>query len=130
VNVAAGGVDRRARSARAQARDARPLPLGASATLVVDRPAGDNASATIPAAPSRRTRVSRPCGWFVEKAQRRSERFRLRRIRARLPQRRGARVRAVGGELVVTAGVQKMAPGLKVAFPGAASNLESKQAAR
>jgi hypothetical protein len=26
--------------------------------------------------------------------------------------------------------VQKMAPGLKVAFPGAASNLESKQAAR
>ena len=34
------------------------------------------------------------------------------------------------GELVVTAGVQKMAPGLKVAFPGAESNLESKQAAR
>ena len=34
------------------------------------------------------------------------------------------------GELVVTAGVQKMAPGLEVALPGAASNLESKQAAR
>ena len=33
-------------------------------------------------------------------------------------------------KLVVTAGVQKMAPGLKVAFPGAASNLEPKQAAR
>jgi hypothetical protein len=34
------------------------------------------------------------------------------------------------GELVVTAGVQKMAPGLKVAFPGAASSLEPTQAAR
>ena len=34
------------------------------------------------------------------------------------------------GELVVTAGVQKMAPGLKVALPGATPNLESKQAAR
>jgi hypothetical protein len=34
------------------------------------------------------------------------------------------------GELVVTAGVQKMAPGLKVAFPAAASKLESIQGAR
>jgi hypothetical protein len=34
------------------------------------------------------------------------------------------------GELVVTAGVQKMAPGLKVALPGVASNIESKRAAR
>jgi hypothetical protein len=34
------------------------------------------------------------------------------------------------GELVVSAGVQKMAPGLKVAFPGAVSNLEMTQAAR
>jgi hypothetical protein len=34
------------------------------------------------------------------------------------------------GELVVTAGVQKMAPGLKVALPGATPNLETKQAAR
>ena len=34
------------------------------------------------------------------------------------------------GELVVTAGVQKMAPGLKVALPGATANIESKQAAR
>jgi hypothetical protein len=35
------------------------------------------------------------------------------------------------GELVVTAGVQKMAPGLRVALPGvAAHNAETKQAAR
>ena len=34
------------------------------------------------------------------------------------------------GELVVTAGVQKMAPGLKVALPAAAHNVETKQAAR
>jgi hypothetical protein len=34
------------------------------------------------------------------------------------------------GELVVTAGVQKMAPGLKVALPGATSHVETKQAAR
>ena len=34
------------------------------------------------------------------------------------------------GERVVTAGVQKMAPGLKVALQSAATNLETKQAAR
>jgi hypothetical protein len=34
------------------------------------------------------------------------------------------------GELVVAAGVQKMAPGLKVALQGVASNIESKRAAR
>ena len=34
------------------------------------------------------------------------------------------------GELVVTAGVQKMAPGLKVALPDAAADAEPKQAAR
>jgi hypothetical protein len=34
------------------------------------------------------------------------------------------------GELVVTAGVQKMAPGLKVALPAAATDVASKQAAR
>jgi hypothetical protein len=33
------------------------------------------------------------------------------------------------GELVVTAGVQKMAPGLKVALSGAAPDVETKQAA-
>jgi hypothetical protein len=31
---------------------------------------------------------------------------------------------------VVTAGVQKMAPGLKVALPGATSSVNTKQAAR
>jgi hypothetical protein len=34
------------------------------------------------------------------------------------------------GELVVTAGVQKMAPGLKVALSGTSPNTESKQANR
>ena len=34
------------------------------------------------------------------------------------------------GELVVIAGVQKMAPGLKVALSGAAPKVETKQAAR
>ena len=34
------------------------------------------------------------------------------------------------GEQVVTAGVQKMAPGLRVALPPAANDVEIKQAAR
>ena len=34
------------------------------------------------------------------------------------------------GELVVTAGVQKMAPGLKVALPATTPNVTTKQAAR
>ena len=34
------------------------------------------------------------------------------------------------GELVVIAGVQKMAPGLRVALPAAAPSVEAKQAAR
>ena len=34
------------------------------------------------------------------------------------------------GALVVTAGVQKMAPGLRVALPGASASNAAKQAAR
>ena len=34
------------------------------------------------------------------------------------------------GELVVIAGVQKMAPGLRVAVPGAAAGVDTKQASR
>ena len=34
------------------------------------------------------------------------------------------------GELVVTAGVQKMAPGLRVAMPAVAMNVETKQSSR
>ncbi len=80
---------------------------------------------------SRRTRASRRCGSFIAPAASRSERW----ICSASP------FTAIGttkrsspgppaGELVITAGVQKMAPGLKVALSAAAPNVETKQADR
>ena len=62
-----------------------------------------------------------PALWVVKRSRRASRWARvelLRVVGARLPQRRGAGLRPPpGGAQVVTAGVQKMAPGLNVALP-------------
>ena len=109
----------------------RPLPLGATATLVVQRAAGEAGVAPIPAAAMTQSK-GRPAVWVVRRAG---------------PEPVGAvelaevAVHGYGndevlvsglpaGELVITAGVQKMAPGLRVALPGAAASVASKQAAR
>ena len=121
------------RTFRARLKPATPraLPLGASATLVVDRPVADNAAATIPAAAITQSK-GQPAVWVVRREGVETVGT-VQLLPVSVRAYRNDEVLVSGpsaGELVVTAGVQKMAPGLKVAFPGSESNLESKQAAR
>jgi RND family efflux transporter MFP subunit len=109
----------------------RPLPLGATATLVVQRPAGDAAVAAIPAGAI--TQVNgKPALWVV----RREGAEPVATVHLAPVSLHGYRNDEVlvsslpAGALVVTAGVQKMAPGLRVALAGAAGNDAAKQAAK
>ena len=111
----------------------RPLPLGATAALVVvaQRAAGEAAVAPIPAAAITQSK-GQPAVWVV------------RRVAAEpvgTVELTEVAVHGYGndevlvsgppaGTLVVTAGVQKMAPGLRVALPGASASNAAKQAAR
>ncbi len=116
--------------ARLKPATPRPLPLGASATLVVDRPVGDNASATIPTAALTQNK-GQPAVWVVHREGAAFGTVQLLPVSVHAYRNDAVLVSGPSaGEFVVTAGVQKMAPGLKVAFPDASSNLESKQAAR
>ena len=73
----------------------RPLPLGATATLVVERPVGETPAAVIPAAAITQSK-GQPAVWVVRRSGSRTGRSggSARRHRARLSQRRGARVRS------------------------------------
>jgi len=109
----------------------RPLPLGASARLVVDRPASEAPAAAIPAVAITQEK-GRPAVWVVHREG--SERVgTVSLVGVAVLGYRNDNVLVSGpkaGEQVVTAGVQKMAPGLRVALPGAANDVEIKQAAR
>ena len=117
--------------ARLKPATPRPLPLGASATLVVDRPIADNAAAAIPA-----VAISQNKGHSAVWAVRREGAEpvgTVQLIDVSVHAYHNDEVLVSGpaaGELVVTAGVQKMSPGLKVSLPDATGNLEAKQAAR
>ena len=109
----------------------RPLPLGATATLVVARPVGEAPAAVIPASAITQNK-GQPAVWVVRRVG--SEPVAtVDLIDVSVHEYRNDEVLVSGppaGELVVTAGVQKMAPGLRVALPAAAHNAETKQAAR
>jgi hypothetical protein len=107
------------------------LPLGATATLVVERPAGQDAVAAIPAAAITQNK-GQPAVWVVRR-EGTDAAAKVELIGVSVHGYHSDDVLVSGpraGELVVSAGVQKMAPGLKVALPGSASNIENKQAAR
>jgi RND family efflux transporter MFP subunit len=109
----------------------RTLPLGATATLVVERQVGEAPTAAIPASAITQSN-GQPAVWVVRTAGSESAAT-VDLIKVAVHGYRNDEVLVSGptaGELVVTAGVQKMAPGLRVALPGAARNAESKQAAR
>lgn len=109
----------------------RPLPLGASATLVVQRPASASAAAAIPAAAITQNK-GRPAVWVVRRDGADGTGT-VALVDVAVHAYRNDEVLVSGpaaGELIVAAGVQKMAPGLKVALPGATSKLEARQAAR
>ena len=109
----------------------RALPLGATATLVVERQVGDAPTAAIPASAITQNK-GQPAVWVVRPAgPERTATVDL--INVSVHGYRNDEVLVSGppaGELVVTAGVQKMAPGLKVALPGAARNVETKPESR
>jgi RND family efflux transporter MFP subunit len=116
--------------ARLKPAAARSLPLGATATVVVEHAASQDAATAIPAAAITQNK-GQPAVWVV-----RREGTELvgtvNLVGVSVHEYRNDDVLVSGvpaGELVVTAGVQKMAPGLKVALPGA-SNVETKQASR
>ena len=117
--------------ARLKPKGPRPLPLGASATLVVERPAGDSATAGIPAAAITQNNGT-PAVWVIRR-EGDEPTGTVQLVDVKVHAYRNDEVFVSGpssGELVVTAGVQKMAPGLKVALPAAASDVASRQAAR
>jgi RND family efflux transporter MFP subunit len=117
--------------ARLKPATPRPLPLGATATLVVERPTAEDAAAAIPAAAITQSK-GKPAVWVV-----RPEGIegvgKVDLVPVSVQNYHNDDVLVSGpsaGQLVVTAGVQKMAPGMKVALPGVSSTIESKRAAR
>ena len=117
--------------ARLKPATPRPLPLGASATLVVQRPVSASAAAVIPAAAITQNK-GQPAVWVVRREGANAIGT-VALVDVAVHAYRNDEVLVSGpaaGELIVTAGVQKMAPGLKVALSGTTSELEAKQAAR
>lgn len=121
------------RTFRARLKPATPrtMPLGATATLVVERPVGQNPAAAIPAAALTQDK-GKPAVWVVRRSG--SEPVgTVDLLGVDVHGYRNEEVLVSGapaGELVVTAGVQKMAPGLKVALPQPTHGVTTKQAAR
>jgi len=116
--------------ARLKPSEPRALPLGATATLVVERPVAQNAVAAIPAAAITQNK-GQPAVWVVRR-EGTDAAAKVELIGVSVHGYRSDEVLVSGpraGELVVSAGVQKMAPGLKVALTGVAAD-EDKQPAR
>ncbi|MEJ8824918.1 efflux RND transporter periplasmic adaptor subunit [Variovorax humicola] len=107
--------------ARLKPVGARSLPLGATATLLTDRVMSETPLASLPA--SALTQASgQPAVWVVKHAGKEPVGA-VELVRVQVHGYRNDEVLVTGppaGEQVVTAGVQKMAPGLKVALPDAA----------
>lgn len=119
--------------ARLKPVSARPLPLGATATLVSDRVLSETPLASLPA--SALTEASgQPAVWVVKHAGKETVGT-VELVSVKVHGYRNDDVLVSGpktGDQVVTAGVQKMAPGLKVALPGSmvAEADSAQQAAR
>ena len=108
------------RTFRARLKPATPraLPLGASATLVVERPTHEARAAAIPASALTQNK-GQPAVWVVHRAGKEAGgTVDLRSVTLHGYRNEEALVSGpAAGELVVIAGVQKMAPGLRVALP-------------
>ena len=120
------------RTFRARLKPAAPrrLPLGSTATLVVDRAQAQATVAVIPAAAITQ-RDGQPALWVVRRTgSEPTGTVELTRVAVHGYRNDDVLVSGpAAGALVVTAGVQKMAPGLKVVLPEV-SAADAKQAAR
>ncbi len=102
---------------------ARVLPLGATASLIVESPLGNSSTAAIPASSITQS-SGQPAVWIVHRA-RTEPSGTVEQKRVTLHGYRNDQVLISGpaaGEFVIIAGVQKMAPGLHVALTGIPSN--------
>ena len=109
----------------------RRLPLGATATLVAQYTAGETPVASIPASAITQSK-GEPAVWVVRPSGSEPAGA-VDLIRVVVHAYRNDEVLVSGpppGARIVTAGVQKMAPGLRVALSGAAHSEAPKQAAR
>ena len=117
--------------ARLKPATARTLPLGATATLFVQYAADTTRVAAIPAAAITQS-GGQPALWIAHPSQdNRAATVQLTPITVHGY--RNDEVLVSGpqaGDIVVTAGVQKMAPGLRVALSASADNASIKQAAQ
>ncbi len=102
---------------------ARELPLGATATLIAEHALSDAATAAIPASAITQSN-GQPAVWVVHRANAQSAgEVELKRVAVHAYRNDEALISGpAAGELVVTAGVQKMAPGLHVALTGSSAN--------
>lgn len=121
------------RTYRARLKPVTPqsLPLGATATVVVERSAADTAVGIVPASAITQAK-GQPAVWVVRRAGTEPAGT-VDLVQVTVHAYRNDEVLLSGppaGALIVTAGVQKMAPGLKVALSVAAPNAETKQADR
>ena len=117
--------------ARLKPVNARRLPLGATATLIVQQAAAEAQVAVIPASAITQSN-GQPALWVVRHAGAEAVGI-VELIRVAVHGYRTDEVLVSGppaGELVVTAGVQKMAPGLRVALLGYRSQHTTNQTAR
>jgi RND family efflux transporter MFP subunit len=110
------------RTFRARLKPASPraLPLGATATLVVERPLSAAAAAALPASSITQSK-GRPALWIVRRSGTDTAGT-VELVPVEVHAYRNDEVLVSGppaGELVVVAGVHKMSPGLRVALPGA-----------
>jgi RND family efflux transporter MFP subunit len=118
--------------ARLKPASSRPLPLGATATLIVERPVSSAAAAALPASAITQSQ-GQPALWVVRQAQ--GERAGIvELVPVEVHGYRNEEVLVSGppaGERVVVAGVHKMSPGLRVALPETRPDkAENRQAAR
>lgn len=108
----------------------RRLPLGATATLVAERVANDTPVAIVPATAITQSQ-RQPAVWTV-RADASKATGTVELVHVAVHGYRNDEVLVSGppaGTLVVTAGVQKMAPGLRVALPGTVDTLTLSQVA-
>jgi RND family efflux transporter MFP subunit len=106
--------------ARLKPTPPRPLPLGATATIVVERAVATSAAAALPASSITQSK-GQPALWVVHRSEAEPAGT-VELVPVDVHGYRNDEVLVSGppaGELVVIAGVHKMAPGLRVALPGA-----------
>lgn len=117
--------------ARLKPVTALALPLGATATLFVEHQDGESKVAAIPASAITQA-AGRPAIWVVDRAADKATGT-VKLVPVTVDEYRDNEVLVSGppaGELVVTAGVQKMAPGLRVALSAGPQDAPVRQAAR